>query len=847
MRSHAQASAARPTMLLGRLGLIAMLAVLAAALFVASAQAASIHSYSGEFGTPGGGSGPGDFQQPMGISSDLSNGHLFVVEASGVKVISPEGDLIRSWGGAATPAGYFNGVYAIAVDAANDRVYVTEQWNGVVDVFDRSGAYLEQLSRPGGYNGVAGVAVDTASGNVYVAESAANAIDVFDSTGAFVTSFGEAGSAAGQISNPTRIAVDPVSHDIYVVDSGNSRVERFTASGTYVSTLAGTGGPVSVAVDPANEDVYVGEQVGWRIARYDSSGVRLEQLALHDFYYQSWSGWEAYAHGLVGLTTSPSTHRVYAVDHSGEWWPSTAQVVQVFAPVTVATLTTEGASGVTATGATLEGKINPEGTTVNSEAFEYGLDTNYGGIASGSEYGLTGTSDIPISVQTPAWSPLQPNATYHYRLTADTSVGQVFGGDQTFTTEPAPPTVDGTSAESEPEAATLHAQINPENSATSYYYEYGLTSAYGSSTPAASAGSGFGDVDAATAISGLAPATVYHYRVIADNGIGGPVTGADGTFKTAPATVPTATEVTAISATLNGIVDLEGSGTYLFEYGTDASYGNSTRKYVVEGEGTQTLHAGVKELEPGTTYHFRLVSTVSGNTTMTADGTFTTWPSAAVITGEATDVGTSGATLNGTVDTHGNPGAYRFLVTGVGSSVARETPQQTITSSGPAAVTASIDGLPHGGTYQVVLVATVGGTTTRGDATTFSTQQLDEIAPRPQSAGGSPYGCSDPHLDRPLTKARAGHAYTVTGSDLGVGGSASLDGRRVHPDVWTARAATFVVPAEATGSLTFSLDCGAKSNTVTLRVKPHRAKHKRRRHRKHRHPARPELKPRTQQ
>jgi hypothetical protein len=75
--------------------------------------------------------------------------------------------------------------------------------------------------------------------------------------------------------------------------------------------------------------------------------------------------------------------------------------------------------------------------------------------------------------------------------------------------------------------------VNPKGAPTSYRFEYGPTTAYGSSTADSDAGSGPDDLAASASLAGLSPGTTYHYRVVASNA-GGVVYGADQTFTTAP-------------------------------------------------------------------------------------------------------------------------------------------------------------------------------------------------------------------------------------------------------------------------------------------------------------------------
>jgi hypothetical protein len=69
-------------------------------------------------------------------------------------------------------------------------------------------------------------------------------------------------------------------------------------------------------------------------------------------------------------------------------------------------------------------------------------------------------------------------------------------------------------------SAVLTGSVNPNGSNTSYYFQYGLTKAYGSQTAIADAGAGAKAVSVRLPISGLQPLTVYHYRLVAVNAAG---------------------------------------------------------------------------------------------------------------------------------------------------------------------------------------------------------------------------------------------------------------------------------------------------------------------------------------
>ena len=79
----------------------------------------------------------------------------------------------------------------------------------------------------------------------------------------------------------------------------------------------------------------------------------------------------------------------------------------------------------------------------------------------------------------------------------------------------------------------LRGKLRANSQATDYSFEYGTTTAYGSETPEAYAGSGY-DLNAVSAeVKGLEPGTKYHYRLVAENDAG-ESKSADRVFSTEP-------------------------------------------------------------------------------------------------------------------------------------------------------------------------------------------------------------------------------------------------------------------------------------------------------------------------
>lgn len=109
----------------------------------------------------------------------------------------------------------------------------------------------------------------------------------------------------------------------------------------------------------------------------------------------------------------------------------------------------------------------------------------------------------------------------------------------------APTAVTGTPTDIAATTATVTATVSPNGESTTYWFEYGTTTAYGGKTASGGPIKGNGDRSVSASLTGLSPSTTYHYRVVAANA-SGTVTGADATFTT---TAPGASPTPALTAT----------------------------------------------------------------------------------------------------------------------------------------------------------------------------------------------------------------------------------------------------------------------------------------------------------
>jgi hypothetical protein len=323
---------------------------------------------------------------------------------------------------------------------------------------------------------------------------------------------------------------------------------------------------------------------------------------------------------LTGLTAGTTYHyRVVATNSSGTARGADGIFTTSAGPVAV----TGSATSVTTTTATLNGTVDPNGRAT-TWYFEYGTSTSYGSKTAEKSAG-SGTSTTGVAAPV---SGLTRGRLYHYRLVATSDAGTSRGADQTFSTVTSPTVVTGAASSVAPTSAKLNGTVTPNGQATSWYFEYGTSTSYGTKTSAKSAGSGTGSVKVASSLTSLRRTTTYHYRLVATNPSGTTV-GGDRTFSTSlQPSVRTGgvLDIAATTATLTGAVDRRGRATnWYFEYGTSTSYGSRTpNRGVPSGAGARNVSAPLTRLTPGTTYHYRLVATSDAGTGRGADATFTT-------------------------------------------------------------------------------------------------------------------------------------------------------------------------------------------------------------------------------
>jgi phosphodiesterase/alkaline phosphatase D-like protein len=198
---------------------------------------------------------------------------------------------------------------------------------------------------------------------------------------------------------------------------------------------------------------------------------------------------------------------------------------------------TEKVTFVKRKSAVLHGTVNPNGRAT-AYAFQWGLTTAYGATSVGHS---AGSKNLPVAVKATA-AGLIPGTVYHYRLVAISRSGTSVGADRRFKTagHPPPGTATGPATQVTSTAATVTGVINPNGAATTWEFQYGLTAAYTNQTIGSMLPAGSAPVSVASRLTGLAPGTVFHYRIVALHGTVASSGGVDGVFMTHPAKRPVA-------------------------------------------------------------------------------------------------------------------------------------------------------------------------------------------------------------------------------------------------------------------------------------------------------------------
>jgi NHL repeat len=465
------------------------------------------------------GSGAGQLDTPVGVATDPQTGDLFVADLGNNRVVEfgPFGQFLRAWGW-----GVANGAAELQTCGPEATPPTTTCRKGL------AGAGAGQFNLDTG-----GITVDS-EGNVWVGDLENHRIQKFDDEGHFLLMVG-GGVDQGPI-NPGNLCT---SANIAEGDTcgagtpgaGPAEFESTSASGTALSAAP-------------QGSVLVGDK--GRIEELSSAGTFSAQINLPAPYTAKYIKGIARADSgslylMVGSSDfQPADEEVLKLDTAGQvidtipmTWTPTSLTLDAEGDLFVALYHKEEPGAAEAYGYYREIiEFDPDGVPILPAGKGFGvvragaIETTYTSLAANTVT-TSGASDIYVTeLQIPFISP-PPVA----------SVLVAYGSppDKWEPPRVAPEISSQFATSVEASSATVSAAINPHFWAdTSYYVEFGTgRCTEGGCTgvvpvPAASLEAGV--VNEAVAapgleLNGLAPATTYHFRFVAQSGGGGPVRG----------------------------------------------------------------------------------------------------------------------------------------------------------------------------------------------------------------------------------------------------------------------------------------------------------------------------------
>jgi NHL repeat len=565
-----------------RLAQTVVLAGCLALLLCSSSLALVTHRLEGSFNGSGAPEGP--FVNVVSDATDDSTGpsagDVYVAEVGGVDKLNPDGTYAGTRiTGEETPQGSFAVISfatlvtgAVAVDSSagpdSGDVYVTDVADQVVDKFSEAGKFICQIAGDdtankiketvakeieegakvkappeecdvagsglaGSFEEPVGLTVDPSNGDVWIADRGNAAVDEFDPSGKFIEQIKDS-----HIVTPGQLAFDATTGSLYITNGTSFVAESAPADNVmvfhenkFVRELGDSHQPVNVAVNPIEGNVFAFDLEGHAIAEYDSAG---------NFVGSFISKVEGTTPKILSLAVSSDGH-VYGADFN-------SRGVDKYSPgIVVPTVTTEAATDVSESVATLNGNADPDvahgGGAITDCSFEYVTQQAF----EAEEFTGAATAScvpvVPISTpQTVSATPvLAPSTTYKYRLRASNANKVSSDGEAMQFSTVGPPLISGEKAETLTAAGVvLRAKVRASGFEADCHVEYVDEATFQKTgfseamvrlcSPSAISASSTSQAVSST-VTGLSLDTTYHFRFVSVNSAG-EGQGVDETFAT---------------------------------------------------------------------------------------------------------------------------------------------------------------------------------------------------------------------------------------------------------------------------------------------------------------------------
>jgi hypothetical protein len=227
---------------------------------------------------------------------------------------------------------------------------------------------------------------------------------------------------------------------------------------------------------------------------------------------------------LTGLTPGTTyDYRLVATSSAGTTYGTETSFQTPSDPPTVVK---SPAVSITDTSAVVNADINPNGlaTTVT---VQYGTTSSLGEASAAVSAGSADTA----STTAVTLSKLTTHTSYTFEVVATNAAGTTDGAKVTFSTAGTPVIESQSVTSLSPTSAKLNGSIDPDGHATTWYFEYGTTTSYGSKTPSVVIAASGNTAAVSVSVGSLVANAAYQYRLVAAN-TDGTVYGANLSFTT---------------------------------------------------------------------------------------------------------------------------------------------------------------------------------------------------------------------------------------------------------------------------------------------------------------------------
>ena len=494
---------------------------------------------------------------------------------------------------------------------------------------------------------------DEQAGDVYVADTGNKRVEVFSSAGVFQGQFNgsgeyevtvagklekKTGAAApgGAFTAPEQVAVDnstevgdPSKGDVYVTDTVSKAIDKFTAKGEYLEQItktegcekeelpeevppcpAGTGNPVAipfgelrnVIVDAAG-DLWVFEAVRPEpntlgvVDEFNEDGGLLKRFITWGAAHNN-HGFAVEDAGdiYVGLGVDETVEKRSA---SG----SSKAGLDTFSEGASAVVVVPSASGQLENDVMVDKGGSVALYAPITQHNQQPLESFPGAAVPVGFEGLSGSEGLAVNAAATVFA---------------SERGAGADRVQSFEYVPVPGAVTGAPSGVSETALTLRGTVNPEGETVKEcFFDYGTEAGkYTAKAPCEHEKplEGGEAVPVTAKLSGLPAAGVRSFRVVAVSALGVPGDGAGLSVARPVVSGEGVSGVGSVAATVGGGVDPGGlASCYWVEYGASVAYGSRVPAgegciSVGEGDSPVAVSAALSALQPGTSYHFRIVA-----------------------------------------------------------------------------------------------------------------------------------------------------------------------------------------------------------------------------------------------